>query len=102
MKKLIITSCIIFVLLVTYVASFFKTTDKRKKMNTALVNTKYLPSITEIDLSQNGDELRLIKKNEIWFLEAGSGTNPEKNFELIPYCYLLFVIIQKEYKKVDI
>lgn len=84
MKKLIITSCIIFVLLVTYVASFFKTTDKRKKMNTALVNTKYLPSITEIDLSQNGDELRLIKKNEIWFLEAGSGTNPETNLELIP------------------
>lgn len=77
MKKLIITSCIILVLLVTYVASFFKTTDKRKKINTALVNTKYLPSITEIDLSQNGDELRLIKKNEIWFLDAGSGTNPE-------------------------
>ena len=84
MKKLIITSCIIFILLVTYVASFFKTTDKRKKMNTALVNTKYLPSITEIDLSQNGDELRLIKKNEIWFFEAGSGTNPETNLELIP------------------
>ena len=84
MKKLTITSCIIFVLLVTYVASFFKTTDKRKKMNTALVNTKYLPSITEIDLSQNGEELRLIKQNEIWFLEAGSGTNPETNLELIP------------------
>ncbi|MBO4858193.1 MAG: DUF4340 domain-containing protein [Treponema sp.] len=84
MKKLIITSCIIFVLLVTYAASFFKTTDKRKKMNTALVNTKYLPSITEIDLSQNGEELRLIKQNEIWFLDAGSGTNPETNLELIP------------------
>lgn len=84
MKKLIITSCIIFVLLVTYAASFFKTTDKRKKINTALVNTKYLPSITEIDLSQNGEELRLIKKHEIWFLEAGSGTNPETNHELIP------------------
>ena len=75
-KKLIASSVIIFILLVTYIVSFFKTTDKRKAINTTLLNTKYLPVINELDISQGGKAVQIIKKNGIWFLNDASGSIP--------------------------
>lgn len=75
-KKLIASSVIIFILLITYIASFFKTTDKRKAINTTLLNTKYLPVINELDISQGGKAVQIIKKTGIWFLNDASGSIP--------------------------
>ena len=75
-KKLIVSSIIIIILTATYIASFFKTTDKRKAINTTLLNPKYLPVINELDISQGQKALRIIKKNGIWFLEADAGDIP--------------------------
>ena len=75
-KKLIASSVIIFILLVTYIASFFKSTDKRKAINTTLLNTKYLPVINELDILQGGKAVQIVKKNGIWFLNDASGSIP--------------------------
>lgn len=75
-KKLIVSSIIIIILTATYIASFFKTTDKRKAINTTLLNPKYLPVINELDISQGQKALRIIKKNGIWFLEDNAGDIP--------------------------
>ena len=75
-KKLIISFVIIFILLLTYIASFFKSTDKRKAINTSLLNTKYLPLINELELSQGDKAIQIVKKNGIWFLNDVGGSIP--------------------------
>lgn len=75
-KKLIASYVIIFILLATYIASFFKTTDKRKAINTTLLNTKYLPVINELDISQGGKAVQIVKKNGIWFLNDAADSIP--------------------------
>lgn len=75
-KKLIISFVIISILLITYIASFFKSTDKRKAINTSLLNTKYLPLINELYISQGDKAIQIVKKNGIWFLNELSGSIP--------------------------
>lgn len=75
-KKLIISFVIVSILLLTYIASFFKSTDKRKAINTSLLNTKYLPLIKELDISQGGQAIQIVKKNGFWFLNDVRGCLP--------------------------
>ena len=75
-KKLIVSSIIIVILAATYIASFFKSTDKRKAINTSLLNTKYLPVIRELEITQGDRSLQIIKENGIWFLQDDAGTIP--------------------------
>lgn len=75
-KKVIISFVIVSILLLTYIASFFKSTDKRKAINTSLLNTKYLLLIKELDISQGDKAIQIVKKNGFWFLNELSGSIP--------------------------
>ena len=74
---LIATSIVLFF---TYILSFtnFSSTDKRKLVKTALVNNKYLDSISRFELSQGEQKLTLSKEKagggDVWFILAENNT----------------------------
>ena len=78
---LISTSIVLFF---TYILSFtnFSSTDKRKLVKSALVNSKYEKSINKFELSQGLEKLFLSKysnnNGEIWFITT------ENNEKIIP------------------
>ena len=74
---LIATSIVLFF---TYILSFtnFSSTDKRKLVKTALVNNKYIDSISRFELSQGEEKLTLSKEKagggDVWFILAENNT----------------------------
>lgn len=66
-KKIIFLYALVLFLSALYLLSFIKKTDRRKAVNTALVNSKYIDSIYRIELSDSQDSLELKKNNGIWF-----------------------------------
>ena len=74
---LITTSIVLFF---SYILSFtnFSSTDKRKLVKTALVNNKYIDSISRFELSQGEEKLTLSKEKagggDVWFILAENNT----------------------------
>ena len=68
-KNLIFLYAAVLILAVLYMLSFIKKTDRRKPVNTALINSKYTNSIYKIQLSNSEGSLELTKTDGIWFAE---------------------------------
>lgn len=66
-KNLIFLYAIVLILALLYLLSFVKKTDKRKAVNTALINSKYQDSINKLQLSNAQGLLEITKKDGIWF-----------------------------------
>lgn len=66
-NNLIFLYALVLILALLYLLSFVKKTDKRKVINTALINSKYLDSIYKFQLSNAQGLLELTKKDGIWF-----------------------------------
>ena len=66
-KNLIFLYALVLILALLYLLSFVKKTDKRKAVNTALINSKYQDSIYKLQLSNVQGLLELTKKDGIWF-----------------------------------
>ncbi len=66
-KNLIFLYALVLILALLYLLSFVKKTDKRKAVNTALINSKYQDSINKLQLSNAQGLLEITKKDGIWF-----------------------------------
>lgn len=66
-KNLIFLYALVLILALLYLLSFVKKTDKRKVINTALINSKYLDSIYKLQLSNAQGSLEITKNEGIWF-----------------------------------
>lgn len=67
-KKIVILYSIIIVLLILYICSFFKSSDKRIEIKSALLNTKYINQIEKIEFIKENESFSINKQEEIWFL----------------------------------
>jgi hypothetical protein len=66
-KNLMFLYATVLILALLYLLSFVKKTDKRKAVNTALINSKYQDSIYKLQLSNAQGSLEITKKDGIWF-----------------------------------
>ena len=66
-KNLIFLYVLVLILALLYLLSFVKKTDKRKAVNTALINSKYQDSIYKLQLSNAQGLLEITKNEGIWF-----------------------------------
>lgn len=97
---MIILYSIIFSLLALYIFSFFKSTDKRKEIQTALVNPKYISAINKIQLLHENNFIELKKIEDVWFINENSADKQKiteflDNLSKIRKVYLLTDKIEK-------